>query len=116
MVQDGINGTSGTSGVDGLNGTDGKDGLDGTSGVDGLNGTSGVDGSISGNSFDGFIYNVSQIAILTDSNNWDVSGNFIGTITGTYLGQEYYSSPYYYKAIGDDVWVRFNQIIYGTSG
>jgi hypothetical protein len=47
------------------------------------------------------------LAKLTGSSNWDINGEYIGTvITGTYQGQRYYSGGYFYEAVADDTWIR----------
>jgi hypothetical protein len=45
--------------------------------------------------------------LLDDTNNWDISGFYIGTlITGTFQGQRHYNVDYFFEAIDDNDWIR----------
>lgn len=46
-------------------------------------------------------------ALLENTANWDINGNYIGTgITGTYQGQSHYDGNYWFTAVADNVWIR----------
>lgn len=60
--------------------------------------------------------------LLSANSNWNNADVYIGTpIAGTYQGQQYYDSSYYYIAINDDDWIRIirkpinNITVIGTS-
>lgn len=45
--------------------------------------------------------------LLSTTSNWDINGSYIGTtITGTYQGQKWYDSNYFYEAIADNNFIR----------
>jgi len=44
---------------------------------------------------------------LSTTSNWDINGNYIGpAITGTFQGQKWYDSDYYYEAVQDNLFIR----------
>jgi hypothetical protein len=46
-------------------------------------------------------------ALLENTANWDINGNYIGTaITGTFQGQSHYDGNYWFTAVADNVWIR----------
>jgi len=48
--------------------------------------------------------------ILSTSSNWDANGLFIGTgINGTYQGQCFYTTGYFFTCVSDDVWIRLKR-------
>lgn len=48
-----------------------------------------------------------QATLLSNTNNWDINGNYTGTtITGTFMGQKYYDGDYFYEAIADNLFIR----------
>jgi len=54
-----------------------------------------------------FITATGVTSLLSTASNWDITGTYTGaTITGTFQGQEYYDSNYFYKAVADDVFIR----------
>jgi hypothetical protein len=45
--------------------------------------------------------------LLSDDNNWDINGDYIGTsFTGTYQGQKYVNGDYFFEAIDDNLFIR----------
>jgi hypothetical protein len=47
------------------------------------------------------------ISLLVNTSNWDVDGAYTGTaITGTYEGQYYCNTEYYFTAYSDNTWIR----------
>ncbi|MCH9716759.1 MAG: hypothetical protein K0U52_06700, partial [Gammaproteobacteria bacterium] len=46
-------------------------------------------------------------ALLSDTANWDINGNYTGsTISGTFQSQMYYDGNYFFIAVLDNVWIR----------
>jgi hypothetical protein len=46
--------------------------------------------------------------LLDDTNNWDINGNYIGSIiTGTFQGQKHYNNNYFFEAVADNLFIRF---------
>lgn len=46
-------------------------------------------------------------ALLENTSNWDINGNYIGTaISGTFQGQSHYDGNYWFTAVADNVWIR----------
>jgi hypothetical protein len=46
--------------------------------------------------------------LLDDTNNWDINGNYIGSIiTGTFQGQKHYNNKYFFEAVADNLFIRF---------
>jgi len=46
-------------------------------------------------------------ALLSDTSNWDINGNYTGsTISGTFQSQMYYDGNYFFIAVLDNVWLR----------
>ena len=46
-------------------------------------------------------------ALLSDTSNWDINGNYTGsTISGTFQSQMYYDGNYFFIAVLDNVWIR----------
>jgi hypothetical protein len=44
---------------------------------------------------------------LSTTSNWDINGNYIGpAITGTFQGQKWYDSNYFYEAVQDNLFIR----------
>ena len=44
---------------------------------------------------------------LSTTSNWDINGNYIGpAITGTFQGQKWYDSDYFYEAVQDNLFIR----------
>jgi hypothetical protein len=46
--------------------------------------------------------------LLDDTNNWDINGNYTGSIiTGTFQGQKHYNNNYFFEAVADNLFIRF---------
>ena len=46
-------------------------------------------------------------ALLSDTTNWDINGNYTGsTISGTFQSQMYYDGNYFFIAVLDNTWIR----------
>ena len=46
-------------------------------------------------------------ALLSDTANWDINGNYTGsTISGTFQSQMYYDGNYFFIAVLDNTWIR----------
>ena len=46
-------------------------------------------------------------SLLDDTNNWDISGFYIGVaISGTFQGQRHYNVDYFFEAVDDNDWIR----------
>ena len=57
--------------------------------------------------FEQYLTAGTNTALLENTANWDVNGNYIGTsITGTYQGQAHYDADYWFTAVADNVWIR----------
>ena len=55
----------------------------------------------------GKLSDVTAIILLTNATNWNSLGAYIGTaITGTFEGQYYSDSIYYFYAYSDNAWIR----------
>jgi len=56
---------------------------------------------------DGFLSAGATATLLSNTANWNLIGVYIGTaITGTYQGQQYYDSDYYFVCVDDNDWIR----------
>jgi hypothetical protein len=56
---------------------------------------------------DGFLSAGATATLLSNTANWNLVGVYIGTaITGTYQGQQYYDSNYYFVCVDDNDWIR----------
>lgn len=53
-----------------------------------------------------FVNDLLAIAEIENGSNWGMTGNWLGTISNTYQGQEHYDSSYFYKLIGDNNPIR----------
>jgi len=50
-------------------------------------------------------------ALLDNVSNWNPSGVYTGTtITGTYQGQKYYNSNYFFEAVDNNLWIRLSRV------
>jgi hypothetical protein len=57
------------------------------------------------------------ITLLTTAGNWDANSQYIGTaITGTYEGQYYSDTAYFYYAYSDNSWIRLPRTSGGGAG
>lgn len=54
-----------------------------------------------------YITDAPTIALLVDTANWNIDGVYGGTaITGTFQGQKYVNTEYFFEATADNVWIR----------
>lgn len=60
---------------------------------------------------DSFLSAGTAATLLTTASNWNVSKQYTGTtLTGTYQGQQYYDSNYYFVCVDDNDWIRIPRI------
>ncbi len=53
-----------------------------------------------------WVNDLTAITELEDPANWDILGNWIGSISNTYRGQEHYDANYFYKLVDADEPIR----------
>lgn len=60
---------------------------------------------------DSFLSAGTAATLLSTTSNWNASKVYTGTtITGTYQGQQYYDSNYYFVCVDDNDWIRMARI------
>jgi hypothetical protein len=57
--------------------------------------------------YQAYITNATMIALLEDTNNWDINGIYTGTsLSGTVQGQKHYDLNYFFEAVADNNFIR----------